>query len=271
MQNFIALLETKWEEGKFLCVGLDPDLDKMPLSNEGPGKRITGFNKTIIDATHDTVCAFKPNTAFYEALGVEGWRALEETCAYIKASAPDVPIILDAKRGDIGNTNAAYAKMAFDVCKADAVTVHPYQGGEALAPFFERKEKGVLWLVRTSNPGAGEFQDLKADGEEFYKTVARAAVAWNMHGNSGVVVGTTFPKELVEVRALIGDIPILMPGTGAQGGDLPASVKAGLNSRKRGIIISVSRAILYASRDADFADAARKKAQELSGEISAAL
>lgn len=269
-RDFKKLLKAQWAHNKFLCVGLDPDLEKIPSSSakgSNISETIASFNRAIIDATKDIVCAYKPNPAFYEAHGLEGWKALEETITYIRAVAPDVPVILDAKRGDVSHTNKSYAVMAFDSLKADALTVQPYAGGEALTPFFERKDKGIFWLVRTSNPGAGEFQDLRIDGEELYKITSRAATRWNTNGNCGVVVGTTYPEELAAVRAIVGDMPILMPGTGAQGGDLTASVKAG---GKR-IIMVAGRAILYASHGTDFAEAARAKAEEFHSGIQKAL
>lgn len=272
-RHFGKLLAEQEVHNKFLCVGLDPDLEKIPelVRHSSVRATIVEFNRAIIDATKDIVGVFKPNPAFYEAHGLEGWQALGETIRYIHRVAAPVPVILDAKRGDIGNTNKGYAQMAFDNFGADAITVQPYQGGEALEPFLSRKEKGILWLVRTSNKGAGEFQDLKIDGEPLYKHVARAVVKWNTHGNCGVVVGTTYPSELKEVRAIVGDMPILMPGTGAQGGDLEASVKAGKNSHSKGIIINASRAVLYASRENDFAEAARQQAREFHDSIVKAL
>ena len=252
----MRLLDSRWEQGLFLCIGLDPGYEKIPQSvrSSDVASTFLAFNKAIIDATKDIVCAFKPNPAFYEAQGVEGWKALQGTVDYIHAVAPEVPVILDAKRGDIGNTNVDYAKMAFDNFGADAVTVQPYAGGEALEPFFERKNKGVFVLVRTSNNGAGEFQDLKIGGEKLYKIVSRATVTWNKNGNCGVVVGTTYPKEIGEVRSVIGDMPMLMPGVGAQGGDLEESVRLGRNSKGKGIIINVSRAVIFASAGADFSE-----------------
>lgn len=272
-RDFNALLAARWAEGKFLCVGLDPVYEKIPKAARRTSIRETfvSFNTSIVNATKDIVCAYKPNPAFYEAQGPEGWQALADTIFYIHEAAPDIPVILDAKRGDIGNTNFDYAKMAFDFLKADAITVQPYAGGDALLPFFARKDKGVFVLVRTSNGGSGEFQDLevvdpstKLGTRKLYKIVSRAAAEkWNGYGNCGVVVGTTYPKEIGEVRALIGDMPILMPGVGVQGGDLEASVAGGKNSKGNGFIINVSRAVIFASQREDFAEAARAKAQEL--------
>lgn len=273
-RNFGNLLDAQWEQKKFLCVGLDPDISKIPahVGESSLGDRFFAFNKAIVDATKDIVCVYKPNPAFYEAEGTEGWVALQRTIEYIIQTAPNVPVILDAKRGDIGNTNAGYARMAFDFFEADAITVQPYQGGDALAPFFERSEKGILVLVKTSNPGSGEFQDLEVDGQPLYLKVAQAvAHTWNQHKNCGVVVGATYPSELQLVREIIGDMPILMPGTGAQGGDLKAAVQAGKNASSKGMMINASRSIIYASSESDFAEAARKEAQRLDGAIRAAL
>ena len=273
-RNFALLIDAKWNEQKFLCIGLDPGFEKIPDSARKRTIRDTfvSFNAAIVDATEDIVCAYKPNPAFYEAQGVEGWQALKDTIDYIRDTASDIPVILDAKRGDIGTTNVDYAKMAFDFFGADAITVQPYQGGDALAPFFERRDKGIFVLVRTSNNGAAEFQDLKVDGVPLYTVISRAiAEKWNEAGNCGVVVGTTYPREIGEVRSVIGDIPMLMPGVGAQGGDLEASVKAGKNSRGAGFIVNASRVIIFASTGKDFADAARAKAQELHAAIRKAL
>ncbi|MBI5456173.1 orotidine-5'-phosphate decarboxylase [Candidatus Kaiserbacteria bacterium] len=269
----MRLLDSRWEQGLFLCVGLDPGYEKIPQSVRSSSVEETflTFNKAIIDATKDIVCAFKPNPAFYEAQGIEGWKALQSTVDYIHAVAPDVPVILDAKRGDIGNTNVDYAKMAFDNFGADAITVQPYAGGEALEPFLDRSDKGVFVLVRTSNGGAREFQDLEIGGKKLYEIVSGATVGWNKNGNVGVVVGTTYPKEIGEVRAIVGDMPILMPGVGAQGGDLEESVRLGKNSKGKGFIINVSRAVIFASQKDDFAEAARAKSQELHSAIQKAL
>ena len=274
MRNFGELLHAKWDEGKFLCVGLDVEVEKMPESVPGgsPRQRIVAFNRAIIDATRDLVCAFKPNSAFYEAHGDEGIAALRETLAYLHEVAPEVPIILDAKRGDIGSTNDGYVQAAFEYLRADAITVHPYMGRESLEPFLARKDKGIFVLCRTSNQGAGEFQDLKVDSMPLYQMVAKRVVSdWNAGGNCGVVVGATYPDEMKQVRGIIGDMPMLVPGIGAQNGDLPLSVAAGKDAKGRGLIMAVSRAVMYASSGTDFAEAARSKAQELHGAITQAL
>jgi orotidine-5'-phosphate decarboxylase len=248
-----------------LCVGLDPDHHKLPAS--------TGqfaFNRAIIDATADLVCAYKPNAAFYEALGAPGVEALKQTCDYIQKHHPHIPIILDAKRGDIGHTNAGYAEYIFDYLGADAVTVHPYLGAESLEAFLQRKDKGIIVLCRTSNPGAGEFQDLKVNGSSIYRRVARqVATTWNSRGNCSLVVGATYPRELQEIRELVGPhMPLLVPGVGAQGGETSAIIQAGLGSRQRGLIISTSRSVIFAGSGPDFADAARAAAMALKEEIN---
>ena len=273
-RNFRELLEGQWGEGKFLCIGLDSDFEKIPEAARKDSVRetVVAFNRAIIDATHDLASSYKLNSAFYESHGDEGWKALRETIQYINEVAPEVPVILDAKRGDIGNTNEAYAVSFFDHLHVDAVTVHPYFGRESLAPFFERSDKGVIVLCRSSNLGAGEIQDLEIAGEPLYKVIARlAAEKWNGNGNCCVMVGATYPTELAEVRAVVGDMPILIPGVGAQNGDLEKTVKAGKDSRGRGMIISASRAIIFASDGPDFAAAAREKALALHGAITKAL
>lgn len=273
-RNFRELLESRWELGNFLCVGLDSEPEKIPESARGVTVRetIVNFNKAIVDATKDLVCAFKPNPAFYEVHGEEGWGALKDTISYIHEVAPEVPVILDAKRGDIGNTNSAYARSAFDDLKADAITVQPYLGSEPLAPFFERKEKGIIVLCHTSNPGAGEIQNLSVDGEPLYKVIAKlAAEKWNANGNCCLMVGATYPEELSEIREITGDMPILTAGIGAQNGDLAKTMHAGLDKNKKGLIVNASRSVIFASSGTDFAEAAGKKAAEIDGAIRAAL
>jgi orotidine-5'-phosphate decarboxylase len=271
-RNFRALLEAQWDQKKFLCVGLDPSLDKIPQSVQRPNTRetLTAFNRALIDATKDIVCAYKPNTAFYEAYGDEGWAALRETIEYVHEQALGVPVILDAKRADIGSTNEGYVAASFGHMRSDAITVQPYLGSEALAPFLALKDKGIIVLCRTSNEGSGELQDMLVDGEPLFMCVARmVAGKWNTNKNCALVVGATYPDELRRVRAVVGDIPILIPGVGAQGGDLEATVLAGRDERGRGIIISSSRSIIYASDGADFAEAARAEAMRLDSAIRA--
>ncbi len=271
-RNFKQMMETQWARGNFVCVGLDSDFDKIPESAHRRGSEcgvsvantIVEFNRAIVEETKDLVCAYKLNAAFYEAHGAEGVSALQRTLADIHAIAPDVPVIFDAKRADIGNTNVGYAKMAFDFLRADAITVHPYLGAEALRPFFARAEKGIIVLCRTSNPGAGEFQDLLVNGEPLYRVVARhVANEWNKNGNCALVVGATYPGELREVRGIVADMPILIPGIGAQGGDVEKTVAAGKDSRGKGMIINSSRGIIFASPGADFAEAARSETKRL--------
>lgn len=252
--SFIEKLKQKWNEGKFVCVGLDP-------SKETSADALFPFNKSIIDSTHDLVLAYKPNSAFYEAFGAQGWNALKETVSYIHEAYTDIPVILDAKRGDIGSTNEGYIKTIFEDMSFDALTVHPYMGQESLQPFLNQTDKGIIVLVRTSNPGAGEFQDLTVDGRPLYEIVAEnVALKWNKNGNCAVVVGATYPQDLKKVREIVGDMPILVPGIGAQGGDLEGILANGLDSNKQGLIISSSRAIIYA-------DDPRKATEELDQQI----
>src|SRR5579863_616750 len=272
--TFITKLEACWQRDNFICVGLDSDYDRLPeviKAARSVEDALFHFNREIIDATHDLVCAYKPNAAFYEAHGEAGFRALIRTVQYIKVTYPHIPVILDAKRADIGSTNLGYVQSAFDEIGVDAITVHPYLGREALAPFLARKEKGIIVLVKTSNPGSGEFQDLQVgpQQEPLYQVVARhVAQRWNGNGNCSVVVGATYPEELRRVRSLVGDMPILIPGIGAQGGEVAATVKAGQDSRGRGMIINSSRGIIFASRDSDFAQVARKATEHLHAEIN---
>jgi orotidine-5'-phosphate decarboxylase len=268
------LLAACFAEGRHLVVGLDPDLARLPESAAAgaePAERVIEFNRLIVEQTAEVACAYKPNAAFYEALGQDGFRALSETVAAIRRSAPGAAVILDAKRADIGSTNAGYVTAAFDELGADAITVHPYLGGEALAPFLRREEKLVFVLARTSNPGAGELQNLVAEGVPLYRHVARAVAArWNGAGNCGLVVGATYPEELRAVREDVpADLPLLIPGAGAQGGDVAAVVAANREAGSDAFLIAASRSILYASTGEDFADAARSAAEALDAEIRA--
>lgn len=242
-----------------LCVGLDPVLEKIP-SHLGRGpEAIFAFNRAIIDATAPFAAAFKVNTAFYEAYGLEGWRALEETFRYLP---DDVVKIADAKRGDIGNTAAMYAAALFDGLGADAVTVNPLLGGDSVQPFLEREERGVFFLCVTSNPGSRDFQQLRTvSGGALFEVIAQKVLEWNQRGNCGLVVGATQPEQLALVRAAAPGLPLLIPGIGAQGGDLENSVRFGIDSRGRGAIYNSSRAILFASAGDDFAEAAARAAR----------
>ncbi|HSR93726.1 MAG TPA: orotidine-5'-phosphate decarboxylase [Solirubrobacterales bacterium] len=268
------LLAAHFAAGRHLTVGLDTDPARIPESvapGAAPAERAVEFNSRIVEATADLTCAYKPNSAFYEALGEDGFEALAGTIEAIRAKAPGAAAIFDAKRADIGSTNAGYVTAAFDQLGVDAITVHPYLGGEALAPFLERHEKLVFVLARTSNPGAGEFQDLIAGGMPLYRHVSRAVTDWNAAGNCGLVVGATYPEEMRAVRADIpAEMPILIPGVGAQGGDVAAVVAANREAGSDAFLIAASRSILYASSGEDFAEAARAAAQTLDAAIRAA-
>lgn len=269
------LLAAHFSAGRHLTIGLDPDPQRLPAA-VAPGaaaaERVIEFNRRVVEATAGIAAAYKPNAAFYEALGAGGFAALRATVEAIRAAAPHAAVILDAKRADIGSTNAGYVAAAFDQLGADAITVHPYLGGEALAPFLERREKLVFVLARTSNPGAGELQDLVADGMPLYRHVARTVARdWNDAGNCGLVVGATYPEELRAIREEIpATMPILIPGVGAQGGDVAAVVAANREVGSDAFLIAASRSIIYASPGEDFADAARMAAESLDGEIRAA-
>ncbi len=261
--NFMEkLIAASQKNNSLLCVGLDPDPRLMP-DNVGVFK----FNKAIIDATADLVCAYKPNFAFYEALGNEGLDALKQTVKHIPGN---IPVIGDAKRGDIGNTAKAYAKTIFSDFNFDATTVNPYLGFDSLEPFIQYQDKGVFILCRTSNAGAVDFQSLRCieHNRPLFEVVALKASEWNVHGNIGLVVGATYPEELKLIRQNHPDMPLLIPGIGAQGGDLELTVRYGVDARGEKALINSSRQIIYASRDEDFAEAARKAASELREQIN---
>lgn len=266
-KNFRELIEARWSNGKFVCVGLDPEPQKLPPHlNESAGYRaLSEFLEKIVDATKDEVCAYKPNMAFFEALGLAGERCLESFVTYAHAIAQDVPVILDGKRGDIGNTNLGYIASVFKRYCADAVTVNGYLGGESLRPFLEWKDKGIFVLCRTSNPGASEFQDYGPAERPLYVHLAhRFATTWNTNDNVGLVVGATYPEEIGKVRAVAPDVPLLIPGIGVQGGDLEKTVKAA----KGRFVINSSRGIIYASSGTDFAEAARREVVKLNMAIN---
>jgi len=274
MTTFIKKLEQCWQQDNLVCVGLDSDYDQLPTAVKNlrsVEEAMFTFNRDIIDATHDLVCAYKPNAAFYEAQGDAGFRALIRTVSYIRETFAHIPVILDAKRADIGNTNLGYVQAAFDIIGVDAITVHPYLGKEALAPFLARKEKGIIVLAKTTNPGAGEFQDLPVgeSQEPLYQAIARhVAKTWNTNGNCALVVGATYPEDLKKVRAIVGDMPILIPGIGTQGAEVAATVIAGKDSRGKGMIINSSRGIIFASGGNDFAMCARKATEQLREEVN---
>lgn len=306
-RNFMELLKKQWADGKFVCVGLDLVEDKIPdlwvhvCDQPFPAlTHLANFNQTIIDATADTVCAYKPNRAFYDAMGQKGRSALHRTIEYIHGEHPEIPVILDAKVGDIGDTNKAYVKSLFGDYEADAITVNPYLGMDKAADvFLEQADKGVIVLCKTSNKGAGELQDrltllprkefeeldaiapipqeilgrwaahVVTYGEEpafllpLCQLVAlRVSRKWNAHGNCCLVVGATYPEELKIVRQLVGDMPILVPGIGKQGGDLSGVVKNGM-TRQGGLVINSSSGIIFASNGRDFAEAARRETLKL--------
>ncbi len=248
-----------------LCVGLDPDPARFPAHLKGRADAIFEFCAAIADATADRACAFKPQIAYFAARRAED--QLEALIAHIHEKHPGIPVILDAKRGDIGSTAEQYAIEAFERFRADAVTVNPYMGRDSVEPWLAWSEKGVILLCRTSNPGGSDLQFLDVGGpgtqERLYERVARlAASAWNSSGQIGLVVGATFPAEIARVREIVGDMPLLVPGIGAQGGDIEATVTAGRTAAASGLLINSSRAILYAGQDENFATAARRVAEE---------
>jgi orotidine-5'-phosphate decarboxylase len=266
--SFIEKLNNIWEENDSLvCVGLDPDMDRFPASLRNVPDAIFKFNKEIIDATHDLVCAFKPQIAYFSAESAEA--QLEKTIQYIQSEYPKIPIILDSKRGDIGSTAEKYAVEAFERYKVDAVTVNPYLGFDSAEPFLNYKEKGTILLCRTSNSGANDFQDLEVDGMPLYiKVASLVSDKWNYNNNCLLVVGATWPSQMSEVRSIVGDMPFLVPGVGAQGGDIEPLVKAGKTANGTGLIISSSRGVIYASDGDDFASKAREVTLKLRSDIN---
>ena len=264
------LLEQIRLKKSFLCIGLDVDLDKIPahlLATEDP---IFEFNKAIINATHDLAVAYKPNIAFYEAYGIKGWLSLQKTINYINENHPKIFTIADAKRGDIGNTSSMYAKAFFDDLKFDSVTVAPYMGNDSVEPFLAFEDKHTILLALTSNEGAFDFQTLKIEGKEVYKHVLETSKSWKNSQNLMYVVGATKAEYFLEIRKIIPDSFILVPGVGAQGGSLAEVCKYGLNSQV-GLLINSSRGIIYASNRADFADAARAETVKMQQEMEQIL
>ncbi len=257
-----------------VCVGLDPEPPRLPVAD------VFEFNRAIVEATADLVCAFKPNLAFYEALGLPGLRALEQTIQHIRQAAPQVQIIGDAKRGDVGPSGAAYARAMFQVWDFDAVTVNAWGGADTLQPFLEDESRGVFLWCRSSNPGASDLQDLQVDSPDgrmqVFEHLAQSSLEWNRQDwnrqkNLGLVVGATFPEQLASVRRICPEAPLLIPGVGAQGGDLLSAIRNGIDHRGRGAIISSSRSIIYASSGANFAQAARRAAASLRDSINQIL
>ncbi|HEV7489629.1 MAG TPA: orotidine-5'-phosphate decarboxylase [Rhodanobacteraceae bacterium] len=261
--TFIETLKQAWQRNDSLvCVGLDPEPSRFPEHLRGRPDAIFEFCRAIVDTTADLVCCFKPQFAHFAAHRAEN--ALERLIAHIHSAHRGVPVILDAKRGDIGSTARFYAEEAFDRYGADAVTVNPYLGHDALEPFLSRADKGVVILCRTSNAGARDIQDLNVGADKLYQHVARkVAREWNANGNCMLVVGATYPAELAEVRAIVGDMPLLIPGVGAQGGDIEAVVRHGATAEQAGLVVSSSRGILYAANGPDFDEAARTATQDL--------
>ena len=264
--HFMTALRAAWQQrDSLLCVGLDPDPAKFPAHLQGRPDAILAFCTQIVDATADLVCCFKPQIAYFAAhRAVDQLEALIE---HIHAAHPDTPVILDAKRGDIGSTAEQYAIEAFERFKADAITVNPYMGRDSVDPYLAWPDKGVILLCRTSNPGGSDLQFLEVDTPhgrmKLYEHVARTvADDWNASGNCALVVGATFPAEIARVRELVGDMPLLVPGIGAQGGDIAATLAAGRTANGSGLMINSSRAVLYAGKGEDFAQAARRVAQE---------
>ncbi len=273
--TFNQQLQSAWaSQGSMLCVGFDPDPLRLPESLQGKPEGIFEFCREIADATADVVCAFKPQFAYFASQRAEA--QLEKLIKHLKDQYPHIPVILDSKRGDIGSTADHYALEAFERYGADAVTVNPYMGFDTIEPYLKHQGKGVIVLCRTSNPGGSDLQflNISPQGEPLYLHLAKlAATQWNGSGQIGLVVGATFPEEISKVRAVVGDMPLLIPGIGAQGGDIEATVKAGSVPGKpgTGMIINSSRAILYASSGNDFAQAARKVAQATRDALNRAI
>ena len=260
--NFIDTLSSAWKTNdSLLCVGLDPDPAKFPAHLKGRPDAIFEFCSAIADATADLVCCFKPQIAYFAAHQAED--QLQALIAHIHARHPGIPVILDAKRGDIGSTAEQYAIEAFERYRADALTVNPYMGKDSVEPYLAYADKGVILLCRTSNPGGSDLQFLDVGGKKLYEHVAEIiARDWNVTGQCALVVGATFPGEIARVREIVGEMPLLVPGIGAQGGDVEATLHAGKTPSGRGLMINSSRAILYAVKDEQFANAARLAAEE---------
>jgi orotidine-5'-phosphate decarboxylase len=277
MGFFQKLARAVARNDSLLCVGLDPDAERLPLglpAGQAGVEGVAAFQRAVIEATADLVCAYKPNLAFYEALGQPGLEALHDTLAAVPS---DVPVIGDAKRGDVSHTARAYARAMFDQWGFDAVTVSPYLGADSLEPFLEREDRGVFLVCRTSNPGARDLQDLPVliggsggsgtPTRPLFEVVAERAKEWNTRGNLGLVVGATYPEELGRLREMCPQMTFLVPGVGAQGGDLEACLRRGLDADGGGLVINVSRQVLYASSGEDFASAARQAALAVRDEI----
>jgi orotidine-5'-phosphate decarboxylase len=267
MKTFSDRLAARWSAADtLLCVGLDPDPGRFPAHLRGRDDAIFAFCRAIVDATADLVCAFKPQIAYFASTAAE--EQLAELIAYIKAHHAGVPVVLDAKRGDIGATAEHYAREAFERYGADAVTLSPFMGRDSIEPFLGYADRGVFLLCRTSNPGGDDLQMLEVGGTRLYQHVARLATSWSHDGQIGLVVGATYPSELARVREIAGAMPLLVPGIGAQGGEVKASVEAGQTAAGCGMLINSSRAILYAGQGEDFAAEARRVAERTRNEIN---
>ncbi len=258
---FSQMLSTAWEKNNsLLCVGLDPMPERFPVKFKTSKNPIFDFCREIVEATADLVCAYKPQIAYFASCAAED--QLIDVINWIHEHHPEIPVILDAKRGDIGSTAAHYAKEAYDRFKADCVTLSPYMGYDSVEPYLAYPEKGSFVLCRTSNKGGDDFQMLDVSGEPLYIQVAKKVSQWNTNGQMGLVIGATYPRELARVRTVAPKLTFLVPGVGAQGGSINDAVKAGMNADKTGLVINSSRAILYASSDDDFAVQAREEAQK---------
>ena len=268
--TFIEKLQNRWNESQsLLCVGLDPDVNRFPAHLKDQPDRIYAFCTAIVDATAPFACAFKPQIAYFASCGAED--ELQAIIAYIHQNHPSIPVVLDSKRGDIGSTAKHYAREAYERYGADAVTLSPYMGFDSVEPYLEYEDRGAILLCRTSNPGGNDIQMLQVDGKPIYQRVAELASGpWNLNGQLGLVVGATYPNEIAAVRAIVGDLPLLVPGVGAQGGDINACVTAGVTKDMTGMMINSSRAILYASKAEDFKEAAARVAQDTRDKINAA-
>jgi orotidine-5'-phosphate decarboxylase len=266
MSDVIRKFERRAEAvNSLVCVGLDPEIERIPERFLGDPLPLFSFCRWIIEQTHSVAVAYKPNMAFFEARGAAGLEELARTAEYLRSEHPEIVTVCDAKRADIGNTNRGYVVSIFDTMGFDAVTLHPYLGREALMPFLERRDKASIILCRTSNPGAGELQDLVCDGKPLWERVAeRVSAEWNANGNCMLVVGATYPSEMQRIREVAPTVPFLVPGVGAQGGDVAAVVAAGLDAQGKGLLISSSRGIL-------FADDPAAAAQQLRDEINVAI
>ena len=271
--RFRDRLTAGWAASRFLCVGLDPDPDHVTATvrRGDPARTVAAFTSAVVDATADIALAYKPNSAFYEQFGPRGMDALQATIAHIHRVAPNAVVILDAKRGDIEHTNDAYARALFDVYDADAVTVQPYLGGDALAPFLDRVDRGVIVLCRTSNPGGGEIQDLTTNGLPLYRHLASTVeTIWNRNSNCGLLVGATYPREIALVRQSGPTLPFLIAGVGRQHGAMTAAIRAAAVGRS-GVMVSSSRSITHAATGRRFAAAARNATVRLNAAVLAAL